>query len=725
MTWKSRQDLRSLSLLHVCRLAEGGMGFVDLALRQEGPVRRFYAIKHLRPHLRDDEDFQRMFLDEARLAGLVSHPNVVGVHEAGKDADGLFLVMDYVEGVSLSTLIQETTPREAFLPLPLCLQIAAQVARGLHAAHTTTAADGVLLNLVHRDVSPQNVLVGYDGIARVTDFGIAKALGNLTLTSTGLLKGNLGYMAPELLRFEPADRKSDLYALGVVLHEMLCRRRLYRGDDAAEVARRILAQEVPDIGDIRADVPSALSELMFELLARDPAARPKDAGETATRLESILVAVQAELGQFDAASFMNEQFRTKRVSRAQQISDACTKATVRRRRRPRLLALSAGLVLIAGAAGITRWHSQIPPLVASAPVGPGASIWAGAWHTCALRGGDLFCWGKNNMGQLGDGTTADRSLRQIVTPIADVVAVGGGQYHTCAVARDHRLFCWGRNTEGQLGHRSDANLLTQPLPVPGISDAVMVATGEWHTCALRSTGRVACWGRNDAGQLGTAKTVEMRSEPQDVTDVADAREVVIGGSTTCARLGSGAVVCWGERAAWKKADDRAPEVRGPTRVAGVTDAIQISMGANFACAVLAQGGVTCWGDNKFGQLGAGEEVKHRSMPTLVPGLDHPRAVGLGVTFACALLADRSVRCWGRADWGSLGDGAPSSRKRQSVPVAVLDINDAVALAVGNCHTCVRRAGGGISCWGLNESGQVGDGGTTDPRTRPVSAAGFP
>jgi eukaryotic-like serine/threonine-protein kinase len=271
-------------------LARGGMGQVDLCVRRLGSFERLYAVKRLHPHLREEQTMRSMFVDEARVAGLVRHANVVSVLDVGEDAEGPYLVMDYIEGISLSRFVKERARLGSPLPIPVCAQIVAQVARGLHAAHELTSAQGTPLELVHRDVSPQNILVGRDGVVRVTDFGIAKALGRSSHTSTGILKGKLGYMSPEQLSFERVDRRTDLFSLGVVLFELVILRRLYRGEDASEVARRILHDEPPDLAEHRADVPPVLVELAFELLAKEPEHRPATALEVAERLEELSAA---------------------------------------------------------------------------------------------------------------------------------------------------------------------------------------------------------------------------------------------------------------------------------------------------------------------------------------------------------------------------------------------------------------------------------------------------
>ena len=253
-----------------------------------------------------------MFMDEARLAGLVRHPNVVGVSDVGEDEDGPYLIMDYVEGVSLSRAIREMVGSRRSVPMQVAVRICLEVAMGLHAAHEVRSEDGTVLHLVHRDVSPQNILIGFDGTVRVTDFGIAKALGNTSQTNAGVLKGNMGYLSPEQLRFEEPDRRSDFFSLGVTLYELLSGTRLYSNKDGFDGTRRILSEPPPDIGELRSDVPAELVELLFEMLSKDREARPSSALEIAGRLEGILAPLIAEEGSVTVADYMDQHFADHR-----------------------------------------------------------------------------------------------------------------------------------------------------------------------------------------------------------------------------------------------------------------------------------------------------------------------------------------------------------------------------------------------------------------------------
>lgn len=268
-------------------IALGGMGRVDLAIRMEGPFRRTYAIKRLRTALRGDPIAQSLFLEEARIAGLIRHPHVVSVLDVGEDDQGLFLVMDFIEGAPLHRLLSELEPGER-LPVGVCVEIVRQIAKGLDAAHELTDTRGHPLDVVHRDVSPPNILVGFDGVARLTDFGIARAPGFLSDPETSSpARGKLGYLSPEQHRFEQLDRRSDIFALGVVLHELLTGNRLYAGAEPHEIARWVLCEPPPDVTDVRDDVHPSLVQLLFEMLAKQRCDRPPTARIVADRLHAI------------------------------------------------------------------------------------------------------------------------------------------------------------------------------------------------------------------------------------------------------------------------------------------------------------------------------------------------------------------------------------------------------------------------------------------------------
>jgi eukaryotic-like serine/threonine-protein kinase len=286
-------------------VAAGGMATVHLA-RLVGPAgfSRTVAIKKLYPQFARDPEFVSMFLDEARIAGRIRHPNVAATLDVVALAGELFLVMEYIHGESLARLQRNVAKQDAYIPVPIAIAMMHGVAQGLHAAHEARGEDGTPLQIVHRDVSPQNILIGSDGIARVVDFGIAKAVGRLQTTREGQLKGKTAYMAPEQLRGRPVDRRTDIFACGVVLWEALAGGRLFYADSAPETMARVLEMPVEAPSHAareRGDrIPAALDDLVLRAVHRDPSQRYASALELAIALEKVCppVPTAREVGDY-------------------------------------------------------------------------------------------------------------------------------------------------------------------------------------------------------------------------------------------------------------------------------------------------------------------------------------------------------------------------------------------------------------------------------------------
>ncbi|MFO0587584.1 MAG: protein kinase [Polyangiaceae bacterium] len=269
-------------------IAAGGMASVFLA-RAAGVAgfQRFFAIKRLHPHLADEQEFIDMFLDEARLAAGIHHPNVVPILEVGTTDAGYYLVMDYIEGDTLSGVIARSAV-EGGLPRPIALRIILDALHGLHAAHELTDAEGNPVDLVHRDCSPQNILVGIDGSSRLTDFGVARASSRLSTTRSATVKGKLAYLSPEQATGRDLDRRSDLFGMGVILWEVLAGRRLFRADSDGATLSRILVEPIPLLSDHAPDIPAGLADATMKSLARDPADRHPTAADMADAIEQAI-----------------------------------------------------------------------------------------------------------------------------------------------------------------------------------------------------------------------------------------------------------------------------------------------------------------------------------------------------------------------------------------------------------------------------------------------------
>lgn len=267
---------------------------------------RTVAIKRLRPGLLSESRHIRMFMDEARLAGRIQHANVVTTIDVCHDHDELFLVMEYVHGESLRGLVN-TTSEQVAPPIGVAAGIACGALRGLHAAHEARGEGGKPLGIVHRDVSPQNLLVGVDGTTRVVDFGIALAVDRLQQTHTGQLKGKPRYMAPEQLtgkREHPVDRRTDVFCMAIVLWELLAGRRLFNDPDEINVLRQVLSMPIPSPGEHNSRVPPALSRAVMKGLERAAHRRHATARDFARDIEQAMqgaVASEDEIGDWVVA----------------------------------------------------------------------------------------------------------------------------------------------------------------------------------------------------------------------------------------------------------------------------------------------------------------------------------------------------------------------------------------------------------------------------------------
>jgi serine/threonine protein kinase len=264
-------------------LARGGMGSVFLALHAgEAGFQRLFAIKVMHEHLADESGFVDMLRDEARIAARIHHPNVVPVVDIGTQGNEHYIVMDYIEGPAFSTLWKRSANK---LPLELAISIVVDALEGLHAAHLLKDDNGEDLRLIHRDVSPPNILVGIDGVARLTDFGVAKAESRLASTRPGMRKGKLQYMSPEQLDDSKLlDRRTDLWSIGVLLWNVLTREWLFTGDSDAAILHAVMNKKVPPPSTMAAKPPACFDDIVLRALERSPAARFSTAIEMAETL---------------------------------------------------------------------------------------------------------------------------------------------------------------------------------------------------------------------------------------------------------------------------------------------------------------------------------------------------------------------------------------------------------------------------------------------------------
>ncbi|MBL8603385.1 MAG: hypothetical protein JNK72_15780 [Myxococcales bacterium] len=338
------------------------------------------------------------------------------------------------------------------------------------------------------------------------------------------------------------------------------------------------------------------------------------------------------------------------------------------------------------------------------------SVAVGALHSCALlRDGTVRCWGYNGYGNLGDGTTTQRVNPVSVldpntsAPLRGVANLHGGYYFNCARMEGGTVRCWGYNGYGQLGDGTSTNRATAGVNVSGLTNAVQIAVGQHHVCALRRDGTVWCWGYNGNGQLGD-NTNTNRTTPVQVVSLYNVRAIAAGYNHTCAIRTDNTMWCWGYNGYGQFGDGTTTASNRPDPIDGINTFSDVVAGDNHTCAIMTDRTVRCWGYNGYGQLGDGTTAT-RYVPTVVPNLNNVVELEAGDIFSCARLADGTARCWGYNGNGCLGDGTTTQRY---VPTAVAGLAGVTDIAAHYRHMCANLSDGSVRCWGYNDYFQVGD-----------------
>lgn len=398
------------------RIGRGGMATVWVARQRASRPEdeRVVAIKSILAELADDDEFTKMFIDEGRLVQRIRHPNVVELYEVGQHEGVVFLAMEWVEGDSLHALIAEAGKRRP-IPPEMAVRIIADAAAGLHAAHEIQNDRGESLGVVHRDVSPHNILIGADGKVKLVDFGVAKARERLTeATVAGQVKGKFGYMSPEQAAAHPVDRRSDVFALGIVLFELTTGRRLFKGESDAETLALVLSGEIPRPSAIDPKYPPALEKIVMKALSRSRRERFQTASEFEKALERYLKEDRVVVPRAGIAALLRRVLG-ERIEMRRQVVRAALKALDGGEK---ALLLSTDSAFATLGTDTTNLLTEISD-TGSLP----SSLGAHATTTGSYSGADVMF--RSGLGALGHrmGQKKYRSLRWVVLALIVVIGV--------------------------------------------------------------------------------------------------------------------------------------------------------------------------------------------------------------------------------------------------------------------------------------------------------------
>ncbi len=311
------------------KLGHGGMAEVNLAVVEgKGGFRKLTVIKRLHPHLAMEPGFTDMFLDEARLAARLNHPHCVQTYEVGEVDGNHFLAMEYLDGQGLERVLRISGQQGKPMPIPLSARVVADALDGLSYAHELTDFDGTELKVVHRDISPQNIFITYNGMVKLLDFGIAKAATHITVTKTGVIKGKYAYIAPEQALGQEVDERSDLWSMGVVLWEVLTGRRLFKSINELATLHETLQGEIKLPSAFRPELPTELDTICNRALQRDPADRYQTAADMKDELEEYLRRVEDPPGRRQIGRLMKSRFREVIKEHKRTLAECLTSGAV-------------------------------------------------------------------------------------------------------------------------------------------------------------------------------------------------------------------------------------------------------------------------------------------------------------------------------------------------------------------------------------------------------------
>lgn len=693
------------------------------------------AIKLIRSKYLGDEEAMERFAREARTLSRLVHPNVVRVRAVLELGDaGIAIVMAYVPGYSLKELIR----KEGRLSPERAERFMRDIARALGAAHA--------MGIVHRDVKPENVFVDSDDCPLLADFGLARSMtGDSQVTMAGVAIGTPAYMAPEQIHGASLDPRVDVYSLGLLAWEMLSGRQPWEGESLYAVLHHQRYDQLPDVRDLRDDVPGKFADTIAVAIEKDPEMRWQDIGQMIKALDGSATlqrptrqptlnaetvrftrpsppAATPEGGADDPSVTASAAFQS--IAAELETQDNELASNTRRRYVIATVGVAAVVMLVTfvAVAAIVRGHSAD---VRGAPTPSRVAVRDSAGSSIqATRAAATPSTPDSRVTPRQERQIADTSAAKPTSPRLTETQQSAHDPPAKLPSRKDATKTDTKTSSKTAQNDSKKAIATvdraaatpaadKPTSAPALVVAppsgpgpshVAVAAGGLHSCMINAEGRAYCWGGNERGQLGAGGA---NSEVKPLAVAGDIRFTAIaaGLAHSCAIARSGAAWCWGENERGQLGDRSTMARQAPARVAGERVFTAVGVGVAHSCALDSRTEALCWGSNAHGQLGSGSLASDIGAPTLVAGDHHYSSIAVGWNFTCALDGGRAF-CWGENGDGQLGDGSITDSR---VPAPVAGGLTFRSIATGATHACGVTLRGEAYCWGNNSGGQLGDG----------------
>lgn len=730
------QKLGKYTLLE--QMAAGGMAEIHLAIGSgaEG-VHKFFAIKQILTAYSENDDFITMFKEEAKIASQLNHSNIVNIFDFGVDKiNQFYIVMEFVHGKNLKQIIQALGNENRKLPIEFIAYIIKEVASGLDYAHSARDIyTGHPLNIIHRDVSPQNIMVSYNGEIKVIDFGIAKSTAKEDSTGSGTLKGKFGYMSPEQVRGESMDHRTDLFSLGVIIWELVANRRLFASETEIETLNKIKQGFIPDLSLHVDPKYIELVNIVNRCLATDKNQRYQTGQELSNAISTFLNIHFPEFNKHIFSDYLKNTFyhsyeksqdKLVKFSQLKLNSDDFSEYSYNPDNEN---SINQSIIVASqggdGKTGTSRTSTSLKALnfkvqdlseFKELETKKDLKWIYGAFAVVLLL--MIYFVGyempknktKNNAVIVSNAEIAKnkinlfKNFEMSFDNILEMSAIGN---QGCIQTNDRKTFCWGDNRFNQLGVSTSKDYV-QMLEISTFPKWEELKIGLFHSCGITKVQKdgtdwqaLKCWGDNSYGQIGDP-TQQKVLTPTTVDPNTQYKSISVGLYHTCGISIDGLAKCWGRGDFVQLGLGHIKSSKVPLTVDPNIKFKSIASGAYHTCGIKEDDTLRCWGRSDFGQLGTGHAHYQGTIQNIDPETRY-RHISLGDFHTCGITDQNQIKCWGKNDFGQIGVGHQEPVTKPTLVSANIKFKK---VKVGKFHTCAETLANDLYCWGRNNYFQL-------------------